>query len=78
MVHASRDVFLDHDRTEAFVVKQLAETERIARRRGYAIAIGHPHDVTLKVLNTWLATAEERGFVLVPLSTIVRRRLGEG
>lgn len=78
IVHASRDVFLDHDRNAAAVARQLAETERIARRRGYAIAIGHPHDVTLEALKNWIPAVAKRGFVLVPLSAIVRRRLGEG
>lgn len=78
IVNASRDVFLDHDRTAAAVARQLAETERIARRRGYAIAIGHPYDVTLEALKNWIPAAKGRGFMMVPLSAIVRRRLGEG
>lgn len=76
--YASRDIFLDHDRTTKAVTRQLVKTERIARRRGYAIAIGHPHDVTLDVLEKWIPDAVSRGFVLVPLSAIVRLRLGEG
>lgn len=76
--YASRDVFLDHDRNAAAVARQLAQTERIARRRGYAVAIGHPYDVTLAALKTWLPEVKERGFVIVPLSAIVRRTTGEG
>ena len=76
--YASRDVFLDHDRNAKAVARQLVQTERIARRRGYAIAIGHPYDVTFEVLQKWLPDAAARGFVMVPLSAIVRRRLGEG
>lgn len=76
--YASRDVFLDHERFAKAVAWQLAQTEQIARRRGYAIAIGHPYDVTFDVLENWLPDAEARGFVMVPLSTIVRRQRGEG
>ena len=76
--YAVRDVFLDHDRTDAFVVKQLALTERLARRNGHAIAIGHPHDVTVKRLKQWLATVESRGFSLVPVSAIVRKKAVQG
>ena len=76
--HASRDVFLDHDRNAEAVVRQLAQTERVARRRGYAIAIGHPHDITINALQKWLPDVAARGFAIVPLSAIVRRRLGEG
>jgi uncharacterized protein len=72
--HAGRDVFLDNVIEPAPIEAQLAETEEIARRHGSAIAIGHPHDVTLDVLTPWLAGLKAKGFVLVPLSTIVRQR----
>jgi hypothetical protein len=61
--------------TDEFVAAQLAELERIARSQGFAIGIGHPHDVTLDALSAWLPQAAERGFVLVPVSAIVRERL---
>lgn len=73
-----RNVFLDHEETSAFVTRQLAETEAIARKHGYAVAIGHPKDVTIKGLSQWLPTLSEKGFVLVPLSTLVRMRSGAG
>jgi hypothetical protein len=73
--HAARHVFLDHEMTDEFVAAQLAELERIARSQGFAIGIGHPHDVTLDALSAWLPQAAERGFVLVPVSAIVRERL---
>ncbi|MBB6210600.1 divergent polysaccharide deacetylase family protein [Novispirillum itersonii] len=73
-----RNVFLDHEETSAFVTRQLAETEAIARKHGYAVAIGHPKDVTIKGLSQWLPTLSEKGFVLVPLSTLIRMRSGAG
>ena len=75
---AVRDVFLDHDPTDEFVTKQLALTERLARRNGHAIAIGHPHDVTVHRLKQWLATIESRGFMLVPVSAIIRAKNAQG
>jgi polysaccharide deacetylase 2 family uncharacterized protein YibQ len=74
--HADRDVFLDNEQEAAAVEQQLARTEEVARRRGYAIAIGHPHDATIAALARWLPTLERRGFVLVPVSAIVRRTAG--
>ncbi len=71
--HAERDVFLDNDADLAAIRRQLAATERIARRRGVAVAIGHPHDLTIEALRSWLPTLEERGFALVPISTVVAR-----
>ena len=55
------------------MTRQLAETERIARQAGFAIAIGHPHDVTLTALEAWLPSLAAKGFVLAPVSAIVAR-----
>lgn len=68
-----RNVFLDNENSEAAVLKRLAEVERLAARRGYAIAIGHPRDGTLKALAEWLPAARARGVQLVPLSAVVLR-----
>jgi len=70
--HAGRDVFLDNDVSTAAIAAQFAELERVAKRNGSAVAIGHPHDQTLDVLQKWLDEAPGRGFVLVPVSAIVR------
>jgi hypothetical protein len=72
--YAERDVFLDNDASAPAVQARLAETEMIARRTGAAVAIGHPHEGTLDALETWLDTVEQRGFALVPITTIVARR----
>ena len=69
---ASRQVFLDDDQNAREVEARLAETERVARAHGFAIAIGHPHDGTLEALHQWLPRVQGDGFVLVPLSAIVR------
>lgn len=71
---AGRDVFLDDRRTPAYVAAQLAETERIAREQGVAIAIGHPHAVTLRALKAWTAHVVGRGYRLVRLSTAIRMK----
>ncbi|MHA1572283.1 MAG: divergent polysaccharide deacetylase family protein [Alphaproteobacteria bacterium] len=67
---ASRDVFLDNERTVDYILGQLRETERIARRRGYAVAIGHGVGVTIDVLEDWIPDAKARGFEMVPISRI--------
>jgi polysaccharide deacetylase 2 family uncharacterized protein YibQ len=76
VAHAARDIFLDNEPEDPEAIgRQLAELERLARRRGAAIAIGHPHDTTLEVLARWLPEVAARGFALVPISAIVRRRI---
>ena len=67
----SRDVFLDDDMSAKAVRAQLLQTEHIAQHKGYAIAIGHPHAVTLQALEEWLPDAQKRGFVFVPINTLV-------
>ncbi len=69
-----RDVFLDNEATVASVTAQLAEAEKLARRRGFAVAIGHPHAWTLDAIEKWLPGAQARGVVLVPLTAILRSR----
>ena len=72
--YAERDVFLDNEIDLDAVLRQLARVESIARSKGYAVAIGHPHDVTIEALRGWLPTLDARGFALVPISAIVARR----
>jgi polysaccharide deacetylase 2 family uncharacterized protein YibQ len=74
---AARHVFLDNDQGIAHVRGQLAKTEAYARKHGAAIAIGHPHDGTIEALAGWLPGLEGRGFVLVPVSTIIRMGTGQ-
>ena len=50
MPYIARDVFLDHDGSKAAVRKQLKYAVELAKKRSYAIAIGHPHKNTLEVL----------------------------
>ena len=69
-----RDVFLDNEPTVASVTAQLRQAEKLAREKGYAVAIGHPHDFTLEAIEQWLPGAQARGVVLVPLTAILRSR----
>ncbi|MEE8504843.1 MAG: divergent polysaccharide deacetylase family protein [Kiloniellales bacterium] len=75
--YAQRDVFLDNEWNDRGAIRrQLKKLETVARRRGYAVGIGHPHRATLDVLAEWLPKARARGFALVPISAIVRHRFG--
>lgn len=73
--YAVRDVFLDNEIDIGYVRARLAELEAVARRRGVAVGIGHPHDATLEALEGWIATLGARGFVLAPVSAVARFRL---
>lgn len=69
-----RDVFIDHFETAEQVRAALEKTERIARISGYAVAIGHPKDVTLDALELWLPTLAAKGIELIPLSEMIQKR----
>ncbi len=69
--YAARDVFLDNVRTDAAIRTQLATLVTVARKRGAAIAIGHPYPETLAVLAVWLPELEKHKIKLVPLSSLV-------
>ena len=69
--YAERDVFLDHEDSAAFVANALRKAERVALKKGYAIAIGHPKAVTVEGLRQWIPTLEARGFEIVPVSELL-------
>lgn len=71
--HAVRDVFLDNSKDRAAIRSNLALLEQRARRHGHAIGIGHPFDETIEEIEHWMKDVRDRGFVLVPLTAIVRR-----
>jgi len=68
--NAERNVFIDNIRSAPEIRRQLARLERRARKIGFAVGIGHPHTVTLAVLEDWLAGARARGITPVPISRI--------
>lgn len=50
MPYIVRNIFLDNNRNFDYVQSQLAKAVKVAKIRGYAVAIGHPYKVTVKVL----------------------------
>ena len=53
---------------------RLAQIERVALTDGFAVAIAHPFPLTLERLAAWSETLDQRGFALVPISTVVDRQ----
>jgi len=69
---ASRNVFLDDDRSAEAVRKQFELAIHDAREKGTALAIGHPHPETLQVLAEMLPEAKREGITLVFASDLAR------
>ncbi|AUG53025.1 divergent polysaccharide deacetylase family protein [Thalassospira marina] len=68
-----RDVFIDDADDAAKISEMLDRVEHVASKRGYAVAIGHPRDLTLAALNKWIPKMQAAGFIFVPATDIIRR-----
>jgi polysaccharide deacetylase 2 family uncharacterized protein YibQ len=74
---AERQVFLDGDESPEAIHAQFQRLLALARARGSAIAIGHPHPETLAALSREVPKAKAEGFELVPVSYLLTRAGGE-
>ncbi|MFW5824885.1 MAG: divergent polysaccharide deacetylase family protein [Marinobacter sp.] len=72
----TRDVFLDHEQTREFVDQQFKLLIRMARKNGTAIAIGHPHPVTVDYLEKALPELDEQGIAVATVSAVWAIRNG--
>jgi hypothetical protein len=69
---AARQVFLDNEEYEDSIEEALRKAAHIALTKGQAIAIGHPHPATLRVLARLAPELQQQGIELVPVSELVR------
>jgi polysaccharide deacetylase 2 family uncharacterized protein YibQ len=68
-----RQVFLDSDPVPMAIDEQFDRLLKVARERGAALAIGHPHRATLEVLARRIPEALDLGFEFVPVSFLLDR-----
>ena len=66
-----RDVFLDNEHDAGDIQTQFDELINVARRRGRALAIGHPHPETIAVLENRLRELDAYGVTLVSLTQML-------
>ncbi len=64
----SRDVFLDHWQTRKAVHHQFTRLIKVAKQKGTAVAIGHPHQVTADYLEWALPRLDEEGIRIATVS----------
>ena len=69
-----RDVFLDDTISAEAITAQLDRLEKVAAKQGAAIAIGHPHPLTMELLKNWLATLPEKGIELIRVKDLARKQ----
>jgi len=70
---AERDVFLDGPGDGGSIERRWRELLAAARADGAAIAIGHPHETTLRFLERAVPSAVAEGYEFVPVSYLVDR-----
>ena len=73
-----RDVFLDPDRAPETVAREFARMKALALKRGAVVAIGHPHEATLALLEKELPLLAEQGIELVRVSDLIPGRAVSG
>lgn len=66
----SRNIFLDNERKVSKISRQLYKAVRIAKKRGTAIAIGHPYQSTYKALKQQLPKLEKENVEVVRMSEL--------
>lgn len=69
-----RHVFLDPDDSPETVAREFTRLKNLARKQGYAVAIGHPRIATLEFLEDALPQLHDDGFELVSISELVESR----
>lgn len=70
---AERQVFLDPDPSPEAIRAQFHRLLGLARTRGAAVAIGHPHPETIAVLEEEIPKARDLGYEFVPVSYLLDR-----
>ncbi|MGE8062047.1 divergent polysaccharide deacetylase family protein [Pseudomonas sp. NPDC089547] len=74
LAHVSRDVFLDDERTNEAISRQLQQGIALARQQGSAVLIGHPYPQTLDILARELPRLAQQGITLVSLQQMIAER----
>lgn len=68
-----RDVFLDSDRDPAKIRMHFRRLIKMAKKRGTALAIGHPYPETMAVLEEELPRLNKMGIQLISVSKLLNR-----
>jgi len=69
-----RDVFLDPDTAPGTVEREFERLKKLARRDGFAVAIGHPYATTLDYLEKALPNLQNDGYNLISISEMIALR----
>src|SRR5260221_514621 len=65
---ALNDRVIDSEGGRTAIDAKLAEIERMARGSGQAVAFASPYPITVDRLLAWLPAAQQKGYVIAPVS----------
>jgi polysaccharide deacetylase 2 family uncharacterized protein YibQ len=74
VANTQRNIFLDHVINEQAIEKQFDQLIQTARKNGTALAIGHPHSVTMSVLERRIPQLQSMGIQLIPVSKLIKKQ----
>ncbi len=69
---ARRDIFLDNTEDRAYIKSQFDKLAKLARKRGWAIAIGHDRPLTLQILKEEVERLQKEGFRIVSIQELLK------
>ncbi len=67
-----RDVFLDNKKERNYILKQINILKKVAKKKEYAVGIGHCNLMMLKTLSDEIDNIEKQNFEFVYISEILR------
>ena len=68
-----RDVFLDNRNERGAIEWQFAAAVRLAKKKGYALVIGHDRELTLKIIKEQTDKLRQEGIEFLPVKEYIRR-----
>jgi len=72
MPAAYRNIFLDNQLEETYILSQLRHLKRISLRYGHAIGIGHPFPETSRAIGLFLKDMNDSGISLVHVTDLIQ------
>lgn len=67
---AFSNITIDRDPSRAYIDRQLARLENIARKQSVSVGIFRPYPVSLEQVTAWIKTLEKKKLALGPISSM--------
>ncbi len=71
---AFNNVFVDREPSQEKIKNKLAELERIALKRRFAVGIAQPFPITIEILSQWTERLKTKQIALAPITAIVDKQ----